>query len=278
MCGLYTGVKAFTVYTHDDDGNPMPGAPGELTYVYTISNDPTSLIEMIGYNIDAPVGSVVSAGHIDDNDLSTPPPSGLVNNNDGVVRWDWTAPNLIDVGDTADQLFIISTFTPGPMGDAVFSIEGNFAFDVEGTCTGPLDPPPAGGNCLLLIDEDSIDNGNPPNFFDDIIGFGESGADVNDDMPELAQRQELRFFDQNEGLMISLHTGEVGDEGWFSPKSFPNSWETAGPTTDRIRNFVGNPGHWVLIWTHPVSPGLNSLPSSSLTLAGVTPQRSFTLL
>ncbi len=101
-------------------------------------------------------------------------------------------------------------------------------------------PPPAG--CFLIIDEDSIDNGNPPNFFDDMVGFGASGADVNDDIPALSQRRELRFFDQNEGLMIKLHTGEVGDEGWFAPETIPQSWADAGPTSDGIRNFVGNPG------------------------------------
>ena len=33
---------------------------------------------------------------------------------------------------------------------------------------------------FLIIDEDSIDTGNPPNLFSDL--------DVNDDMPDLAQR------------------------------------------------------------------------------------------
>jgi len=139
--GFYSGVKSFTVYTDDDLANPMPGAPGELTYVYSISNDPGSLIAIIGFNIDAPVGSVVSAGHIDDADLATPPPAVLVNNNDGVLRWDWLDPNLLEPGDSADLLYIVSAYTPGGVSDTIYSIEGNFAFDLESTCVGPLDPP-----------------------------------------------------------------------------------------------------------------------------------------
>ena len=45
---------------------------------------------------------------------------------------------------------------------------------------GPIES--AEETCLLLIDEDSIDNGNPPNFFNE--------HEVNDDIPHLAQRQE----------------------------------------------------------------------------------------
>lgn len=143
--GFYSGVKAFTVYTHDDAGNPAPGAAGELTYVYTITNDPGSFIAIIGFNIDAPIDSVISAGHIDDANLATPPPSALVNNNDGVLRWDWTDPNLIQPGQVSDQLFIISSFSPGTLSDTIYSIEGNFAFDVESTCIGPFTPQPETG-------------------------------------------------------------------------------------------------------------------------------------
>ncbi|MGE4607290.1 MAG: hypothetical protein AAEJ52_11155, partial [Myxococcota bacterium] len=72
--GFYSGIKSVTVYTHDDGGNPAPGAPGELTYVYSIMNDAGSLLGVIGFNLSAPVGSVVSAGSIPDADPLTPPP------------------------------------------------------------------------------------------------------------------------------------------------------------------------------------------------------------
>jgi hypothetical protein len=139
--GLYSGVKSYTIYTHDDVGNPAPGGPNELTYTYTITSDPGSFIAMIGFNIDAPIGSVVSAGHVDDGDLSTAAPAVIINDNNGVVRWDWQDPDLINPGQTADTLYIISTYTPGSTNDTIYSIEGNFAFDTESTCVGPFSPP-----------------------------------------------------------------------------------------------------------------------------------------
>lgn len=141
--GFYSGVKSFTVYTHDDVNNPAPGAAGELTYVYTISNDVSSTLGIIGFNIDTPVGGVVDAGWVDDADLATPPPFQVVNNNDGVVRWDWAESQngIIDPGDTADELYIISTYTPGGVNDTIYSLEGEFAFDLQGLCVGPLNEP-----------------------------------------------------------------------------------------------------------------------------------------
>ena len=90
-----------------------------------------------------------------------------------------------------------------------------------------------GSAVFLVIDEDSIDNGNPPNFFSD--------RDVNDHIAKLALRTELPYFNTHEGSTITLHTGQVGDEAWFAPKTIPTDWDTAGPTPDGLRNFVGNP-------------------------------------
>ncbi|WP_207632766.1 hypothetical protein [Foetidibacter luteolus] len=83
---------------------------------------------------------------------------------------------------------------------------------------------------LLVIDEESIDNGNPPNNF--------SETDVNDKLARVGLRQKLRYFSNNVGKTIDLFTGEVGDEGWFALKSIPNSWKNAGPTTNGSRNYL----------------------------------------
>lgn len=83
---------------------------------------------------------------------------------------------------------------------------------------------------LLTIDEESIDNGNPPNNF--------SETDVNDHIAALGQRQTLRYFNEHIGDTIILYTGEVGDEGWHAIKTIPNSWKTAGPTTNGARNYL----------------------------------------
>ena len=100
---------------------------------------------------------------------------------------------------------------------------------------------------FILIDEDSIGNGNPPNFF--------WAEDVNDDLADIGVRTQLRFFAANVGSTITLHTGEVGDEGWFAPKTIPLSWDNADPTADGLRNYLGNPS---LPFSHNVGPGLGT--------------------
>src|SRR5687767_9626367 len=98
------------------------------------------------------------------------------------------------------------------------------------------DPPIQGSaNLFLVLDEDSIDNGLPPNFFSDL--------DVNDQIAEVGVRETLRYFRENVGEVIDLHTGQVEDEGWFAPMTIPSSWRSAGPTDDGIKNFlVAGPG------------------------------------
>lgn len=83
---------------------------------------------------------------------------------------------------------------------------------------------------FLLIDEESIDNGNPPNNF--------SADDVNDQLATIGFRQPLRFFENNVGREIDLFTGQVGDEGWFALKTIPNSWVSTGPTGNGLRNYL----------------------------------------
>lgn len=83
---------------------------------------------------------------------------------------------------------------------------------------------------FLLIDEESIDNGNPPNNF--------SANDVNDQLATIGLRQPLRFFENNVGREIDLFTGQVGNEGWFALKTIPSSWANAGPTGNGLRNYL----------------------------------------
>jgi hypothetical protein len=86
---------------------------------------------------------------------------------------------------------------------------------------------------FLVIDEDSIDNGNEPNGFSD--------TDVNDNLAEVGVRVPLKYFTDNVGEVITLYTGEVGDEGWFALKTIPNAWRNAGPTPNGLRNYL-SPG------------------------------------
>lgn len=85
------------------------------------------------------------------------------------------------------------------------------------------------GAVFLLIDEESIDNGNEPNNFSEL--------DVNDRIAEVGLRRPLPYFAKNVGKNIVLYTGEVGDEGWFAPKTTPTSWKNVGPTNNGTLNF-----------------------------------------
>jgi len=83
---------------------------------------------------------------------------------------------------------------------------------------------------LLVIDEESIDNGNPPNNFTEV--------QVNDQLAETGLRLPLKYFQDNEGDTITLFTGNVGDEGWFAIKTIPDSWKNTGPSANGSRNFL----------------------------------------
>jgi hypothetical protein len=91
------------------------------------------------------------------------------------------------------------------------------------------DPEPGEGPIFILIDEDSVDNGNEPNNFSD--------TDVNDDLAAVGFREPLRFFEENIGEEIDLYTGQVGDEGWFALTNIPSTWIDAGPTANGAQNF-----------------------------------------
>jgi hypothetical protein len=83
---------------------------------------------------------------------------------------------------------------------------------------------------FLLIDEESIDNGNEPNDFSEV--------DVNDQLADIGVRTPLKYFQDNVGKQIELYTGDVGDEGWHALKTIPDSWVKAGPGENGLRNYL----------------------------------------
>lgn len=83
---------------------------------------------------------------------------------------------------------------------------------------------------LLVIDEESIDNDASPNSFKD--------TQVNDHIAEVGVRHSLPYFRNNVGRVIDLYTGQVGDEGWFAPKTIPNTWIETGPTDNGTWNYL----------------------------------------
>lgn len=98
----------------------------------------------------------------------------------------------------------------------------------------PFIPPPAPvlvPSIFLLIDEDSINNDTPPNFFSDI--------DINDQIADLGLRTQLPYFAGHIDETIALSTGQVGDSGWFAIQTIPDRWEDAGPSDEGLENFLG---------------------------------------
>ncbi len=87
---------------------------------------------------------------------------------------------------------------------------------------------------FLLIDEESIDNGKEPNNFKD--------WEINDHISKIGLRTVLPYFKENIGKKIPLHTGHVGDEGWFAPTQIPLTWINSGLSGNGTFNFLFGPG------------------------------------
>jgi hypothetical protein len=83
---------------------------------------------------------------------------------------------------------------------------------------------------LMLIDEDSIDNGQPPDNW--------TALDVNAPIAQLGLRDPLPWFASREGAHATLHSGQPGDAGWFALRSVPSNWTSADGATEGLRNFI----------------------------------------
>lgn len=119
---------------------------------------------------------------------------------------------------------------------------------------------------FLVADEEVFGKGDPPNYF--------NNNELNHDDVKLAQRTPLEFFAANVGYTLTVHTGEVGDEGFFALTQIPRKWHKAGPTDDGLRNYVGHPTQ---PYPHSVGKGLGTggNPEKRLDkVKGVTPLRA----
>ena len=128
------------------------------------------------------------------------------------------------------------------------------------------------GFVFMLIDERSIDNGAEYLDSNGVVQVF-TDAEVNDGAAALGKRNPLPFFTDpdNIGTNITLFTGQVGGEAWYSFKSIPDSWVAAGPTADGLRNYLGNPS---LPFPHNVGPGLGNPDNLLDPVPDVTPLRA----
>ena len=134
--GAFEAVKSVKVYSDGNPENPSPLA-GHFTYVYTITNQPSSFICLIGFDVEVPPGSVTNAGFLPGAGID--PSATQVGG--AVVEWDFNAPNVCP-GETTNQLLIQSPYAPGDVDDTVVSVDGQFALSTPGTCIGPVTAPP----------------------------------------------------------------------------------------------------------------------------------------
>ena len=61
--GTYTAIKSYEVFAPGNPSDPSPLA-GNYTYVYTITNQMSSFICLLGFDLEAPLGSITDAGSI----------------------------------------------------------------------------------------------------------------------------------------------------------------------------------------------------------------------
>jgi len=213
--------------TIDDGGTIVPGA----CYTFTDANGTHNHIALVGGTVDATV-TVVETGI----------PAGI--DFDHVVVYQRTGPTIASSSSTTNSASGMAGGTPATPA----TLAANIVF------YNVAEPPPA--SVLLIIDEDGIDNGlhyhgsgglitpSGPNFF--------KIAEVNDDIPGKKQRDVLRFFASNENRLITVRTGQTGDEGWFAPNCIPAKWlplaskdnnacQTNGNRQTAINNYFGVP-------------------------------------
>jgi len=165
-----------------------------------------------------PDGTTINDSQVTDANgiyLFTGIPAGVTCN---VTVDETTAPDDTEPGDNCPDSFNVDVLAGAAFLDADFcfkSLTTNF----------------------LVIDEDSISDDNAPNFF--------TKEDVNEEIADIGVRDTLPGFSgTNVGTTITLHTGEVGDEGWYAITTIPSSWDAAGPIIgDGLRNFfLAGPG------------------------------------
>ena len=218
------------------------GFGGTIQAMNDLASDLGSDLSVVSQELDCDVG-FVSTTNIDSSpftagvfDISYSCTSGVAvavgPDAESLVRTTGGT-TFIGVDTIGSGLFVLSgdlnVFVDFPFGAADAYTNHDNGVLAENLCdkVGGAVPP----SQFLLIDEDSITTGNPPNFFTD--------NQVNKDDAEIGVRTQLPFFAANVGNTITLHTGQVGDEGWFALKTIPDSWADTDPTDDGLLNYLG---------------------------------------
>ena len=127
--GAFTAVKHVAVWSPTNASNPCADTT-RYCYVYTISNDNGSGVDLVGFQIVVASGSVTSAGSLGPPGVA---PTTTDFSNPVEVRWTFTTPTIA-AGASSEHLFISSSFAPSTQ---AATVNGDFALDAPTSCLGP---------------------------------------------------------------------------------------------------------------------------------------------
>ena len=138
--GAFVATKRSDVFLEGNPDDPFPG-DGKNTFVYTITNDPTSPLPLVSFQLTPHPDAMATLGAGFIAGTGIEPVS--VDIQAFEVEWNFQGPDdLIDPGETSAPLFVVSEFGPGSEDDNVVSIDGALSFDASGACLGPQVAPP----------------------------------------------------------------------------------------------------------------------------------------
>jgi hypothetical protein len=117
--GLFSGQKSLKIYADSNPEDPFPGN-GRYTYVYTLSNDPSSLVSLISLQIQIPAGCEPATVGFFPGAGDPDSPGGTFSN--GLVEWTF-GNNPIAPGASSSEFYVTSACGPSPMPDLVYAVD-----------------------------------------------------------------------------------------------------------------------------------------------------------
>jgi hypothetical protein len=132
--GAFTGVKTAEIYVEGNPDDPFPG-DGKFTYVYTVMNDMTSFVPIIGVQVQIVPGcEPATIGFFTGTGVDPDPPGGAVAGAE--VEWNFTT-TPIAPGASSSKLYLTSQCGPSLVADLVYSVDSDGAFFANGLTLGP---------------------------------------------------------------------------------------------------------------------------------------------
>jgi hypothetical protein len=133
--GAFSGVKTVKIYADSNPEDPFFG-DGKFTFVYSVTNDVSSFLPIIGVQIQLVPGCEPSTiGFFPGPGLVDPDaPGGTVGSS--TFDWNFTG-NSIAPGATSSDLYVTSACGPSVVEDLYYSVDSEGAFVATGLCLGP---------------------------------------------------------------------------------------------------------------------------------------------